>query len=57
MADNICPACGCAIAGGGYEEKGVTYCCRPCAMNMECTCGCCEPVEEEEPKASEVNTQ
>lgn len=39
----LCPACGCSIAGGGYEKDGVRYCCGACADQSGCQCGCCHP--------------
>lgn len=45
MAQQLCPACGCVIASG-YEEKGVVYCCEPCATVSACVYGCCEVVKE-----------
>jgi hypothetical protein len=50
MAKQICPACGCQITGGGYKKEGVTYCCKPCAEQTQCQCGCCEPMEEKKSK-------
>ncbi len=48
----ICPTCGCTIAGGGYEKDGVKYCCEPCANNTgSCECGCCHPVEQQVEKS------
>jgi hypothetical protein len=45
-AEQICPACGCAITDESYEKGGVLYCCEPCATGAQCECGCCEVVEE-----------
>jgi len=50
MAEQICPACGCHIAGSGYESKGQVYCCEPCANGSACECGCCTVHEEPEEK-------
>ncbi len=47
MAEQICPACGCAITGEGHAKEGVLYCCKPCATSGQCECGCCGIVEEE----------
>jgi len=44
----VCPKCGCFVAGEGYEKAGTVYCCRPCAMDQECECGCCEEVAQPE---------
>ena len=47
MTKQLCPVCGCAIVGAGYEKEGVKYCCEPCATGSgTCQCGCCHPVEE-----------
>lgn len=46
MAEKLCPACGCTIVDEGYEKKGITYCCEPCAEGSPCECGCCKPVEK-----------
>jgi len=46
MAEQICPTCGCTIAGQGEEKDGVLYCCQPCAEGGQCECGCCEIVAE-----------
>ncbi|GEM_PF-941075 len=40
MAEQICPTCGCLIAGEGYETGGVVFCCEPCAKGESCGCGC-----------------
>ena len=40
MAEQICPTCGCLIAGEGYETGGVVFCCEPCANGESCGCGC-----------------
>jgi len=48
MAEQICPACGCNIAGSGHESEGVVYCCEPCAGSSPCECGCCTIAEEHE---------
>jgi hypothetical protein len=49
MTEQICPNCGCVIVPGkAYEGGGTLYCCEPCATGGQCTCGCCEQVEEEE---------
>ena len=50
MAEQICPVCGCTIAGTGYETEGVVYCCEPCATSSPCECGCCTPIDEPEEK-------
>ncbi|MBM4463396.1 MAG: hypothetical protein FJ012_08685 [Chloroflexi bacterium] len=49
----VCPACGCTIVGAGYKQKGVTYCCEPCASSStsSCECGCHHVVEQ--PKKEE----
>jgi hypothetical protein len=47
MTEQLCPACGCHIAGDAYEKDGVLYCCQPCATSGQCECGCCEAVEDE----------
>ncbi len=47
MAEQICPACGCAVVQD-YEKEEITYYCQPCAEGQQCECGCCEEVEEEE---------
>jgi len=50
MAEQICPACGCAVSGPGHESEGKTYCCEPCASTVsgsgyesEGKTYCCEP--------------
>jgi hypothetical protein len=48
MEQTVCPKCGCYVTDGGYEQGGKTYCCRPCAMDQECECGCCEEVTQAE---------
>ena len=51
MAEQLCPVCGCAVLGAGYEKEGLTYCCQPCASgNSQCDCGCCAITEESEEK-------
>ena len=50
MAEQICPACGCHIAGTGYETDGMVYCCEPCAGSSPCECGCCTPIDEAKEK-------
>ena len=50
MAEQICPACGCHIAGTGYETEGVVYCCEPCSTSSPCECSCCTAAEEPEVK-------
>ncbi len=50
MAEQLCPACGCTIAGSGYQSGGVIYCCEPCASGDPCECGCCTPIDEPEEK-------
>ncbi len=50
MAEQICPACGCHIAGTEHESKGVVYCCEPCATSSPCECVCCAPADEHEEK-------
>jgi hypothetical protein len=50
MAEQICPVCGCHIAGSGYESEGMVYCCEPCASSSPCECGCCTVHEEPEDK-------
>ena len=45
MSKQICPTCGCYIAGKGQEKEGVLYCCEACVEGSACTCGCCRPVE------------
>ena len=52
MAEQLCPVCGCTVAGEGHEKQGVTYCCEPCSTSSgsACECGCCEIVEEPEKK-------
>ena len=52
MAEQICPVCGCAISGEGYEKDGVVYCCEPCATGGACECGCCRPQPKEMPDSS-----
>ena len=49
MAEQICPTCGCLIAGEGYETGGVVFCCEPCAKGEPCGCGCCGPAPESKP--------
>lgn len=46
MAEQICPTCGCLIAGEGYETGGVVFCCEACAKGESCGCGCCTSAEE-----------
>ncbi len=48
MTEQLCPACGCTVTGGGYEKGGQTYCCEPCATEgaSACECGCCAPAGE-----------
>ena len=53
MAEQICPTCGCLIAGEGYETGGVTFCCEPCAKGESCGCGCCAPADESRPAEEE----
>ena len=48
MVEQLCPACGCHIAGSGYESEGVVYCCEPCASGSTCEGGCCTIAEEHE---------
>ncbi len=50
MAEQICPACGCAVVGTGYEKESVVYCGEPCASSGPCECGCCAPAGELEEK-------
>lgn len=37
----ICPTCGCVIGSDAYKKDGTAYCCKPCAINTACECGCC----------------
>lgn len=53
MAKQICPACGCAISGEGYEGGGVKYCCEPCASGGQCRCGCCRVVAGDGPEGGD----
>jgi hypothetical protein len=48
MTEQLCPACGCHIAGDAYEKDGVLYCWQPCATSSQCECGCCEAAEDED---------
>ncbi|MBI2906879.1 MAG: hypothetical protein HYX92_04385 [Chloroflexi bacterium] len=48
MVEQLCPECGCAIVGTGYELNNLIYCCSPCANGDSCVCGCCGIVEENE---------
>ena len=50
MVEQLCPVCGCTVEYDLFEKEGVTYCCEPCATGGEgqCTCGCCEAVEDKE---------
>ena len=48
MTEQLCPVCGCAIVGGGYEKDGVKYCCEPCVTSNSCECSCCKEVKEEQ---------
>ena len=49
MAEQICPACGCAVSGSGYDSEGKTYCCEPCASSSSsCECDCCHSCEDHE---------
>lgn len=50
MAEQLCPVCGCAVVDPGYEKKGITYCCEPCASGSSCECGCCDVTEESIPE-------
>lgn len=50
MAEQICPTCGCHIAGTDHERDGMVYCCEPCATSNPCECGCCHVAEEHEEK-------
>lgn len=45
MTKQLCPICGCHLAGDAYEKGGVLYCCKPCATGGQCECGCCKVVE------------
>ena len=55
MAEQICPTCGCLIAGEGYETGGVVFCCEPCAKGEPCGhgCDCCTPADESRPEEEE----
>jgi hypothetical protein len=53
MAEQICPTCGCLIAGEGYETGGVVFCCEPCAKGEPCGCGCCSSAPESTPADEE----
>ena len=46
MAEQICPTCGCLIAGEGYETGGVVFCCEDCAKDESCGYSCCAPAQE-----------
>ena len=47
--EKVCPVCGCHIGDGAYEEKGILYCCEPCAKQGQCECSCCEASEKDSP--------
>jgi hypothetical protein len=53
MAEQICPTCGCLIAGEGYETGGVVFCCEPCAQGESCGYGCCDSAHESTPADEE----
>lgn len=46
FTNGICPNCECDVTenccgdSGPYEMDDIAYCCRACAEDEECTCGC-----------------
>jgi len=48
MTGQLCPACGCHIAGDAYEKDGVLYCCRACATAGQCECDRCQEEQDED---------
>jgi hypothetical protein len=43
--EQLCPKCGCHIGVDRYKKNNVLYCCRACAEEGQCGCGCCDETE------------